>query len=408
MIKTLQRKFITSAMIAIALLLTALLGGINIVNAWSAVKQCEKLVDIFLYNELNPMPQLPGRRMMGGGFFEPPITEDTRLATIFFSVRTDGDGRIHKVNLSRIASVTEEEAREIAGKVTVTGKMSGFAGQFLYKAGDSDTGKIYVFLDASEQIYSVSQIAMLSVLAGAAAWVIMLLPVWLLSKKAIAPIAQNIERQKQFITDAGHELKTPVSVILANVEVCELQSGESKWTKNIKDQAERMSGLVKNLLTIAKTDEMHFATKEGFSLSDLVCEVFGMFYEGMEIKGISLEKDILQGVEIFANKEQISELVSILADNAVKYSPNGGKIFLSVSQKGKTAELTIENYMEKIPECPPEKLFERFYRVDAARTQKSGGCGIGLSAAEVLAEANGGKISARYTDKGTIIFSCTI
>jgi len=210
----------------------------------------------------------------------------------------------------------------------------------------------------------------------------MLILVIFLSKKAIKPIAENIERQKQFVTDAGHEIKTPLAIILANTDALELHNGENKWSKNIRAQTIRLSGLMQNLLTLAKIDESNIdATKESFSLNEIIDRTSDMFQEMLIPKNLILQKYYSADVIICANKELITRLVSILLDNAVKYSPCDSIIQIELYKNDKTINLVVANKCDSLPDCPPEKLFDRFYRGDSARTQKGGGYGIGLSAA---------------------------
>ena len=222
----------------------------------------------------------------------------------------------------------------------------------------------------------------------------MLLLCILLSKKAILPIAENIERQKQFVTDAGHELKTPIAVILANTDALELHTGTSKWSANIRDQAERMSDLTKNLLTLARADEAGKVGSESeFSLSDLVKSSTELFFEAMETRSLMLESDIDSGVCIKRDKNACERIISILLDNAMRYAKRDSRVRLVLNG----AKLIVENECDTLPTVPPEKLFDRFYREDKVRSGGSG-YGIGLSAARALAEGMGCTITAEYDD----------
>lgn len=409
MIKKLQRKFIFSAMLAITILLVFLLGAINIENAHMSEKQNEQVIDTLLNNEnLKPLPRMDKEPR---GFLSAPIDENAKISTVYFTIRTDYSENIISIDVSHIATISEDNAREIYNKITDKNSSEGKIQGFCYKAivNEYDNSKVYLFLDTTLQAYNILRIFMLSIFIGLTCWIAMLLLIILLSKKAIRPIAENIERQKQFVTDAGHEIKTPLAIILSNTEAMELYNGESKWSKNIKEQVNRLNGLMQNLLTLAKSDEKSIADiKETVSLSELTEKVTNMFSENAELKNIYIEKHIEQDITYLINKESFSQLVSILMDNAIKYSPENEKIEILLNCNEKHIHLEISNTCGDLPQCPADRLFDRFYRADSARTQKNGGYGIGLSAAKSIVQSLGGSIYAEYKAKNIIVFKIKI
>lgn len=408
MIKALQKKFVVTAMIAVTILLLALLGGINAVNTWTTIKETDNLLDALSRSELEPIPQPPEDNRGRRGFFSPPLTEDDKLSAVFFTARLDNFGAVAQVDVSHITSVTEEEVKLLIERIYKEGKTSGKVGQFKYTSllTPDGRGSLYIFMDVSTRYNAVFRVAVLSVLAGFICWGLMLLLVMALSKKAIYPIAENMQKQKQFVTDAGHEIKTPLAIILANTEAMELHNGESKWSRNIREQIARLNGLMQNLLTLSRADESKVPVNmTRFSLSDVTADTLRFFSESMELKRHTLCTEISSNITICANKEQISRVISILMDNAVKYSPFESEIVLSLQRLEKTAVLQIENTCEELPACAPEKLFDRFYRADAARTQKNGGYGIGLSAAQAIVRLHHGTIEAAYKSQNRMIFT---
>ena len=233
----------------------------------------------------------------------------------------------------------------------------------------------------------------------------MLLFVILLSKKAILPIAENIEKQKQFVTDAGHEIKTPLAIIMANTDAMELHNGENKWSRNIREQTVRLNGLMQNLLALAKMDEGAVKLPSSdILLSSLLEEILPAFYEPAALKEIIIEENIQPNIIMHGNRDSMSRLITILLDNAVKYTSKQGNIIIYLERKEGVITLSIKNTCDMLPEVDPEKLFDRFYRGDSARTQKSGGYGIGLSAARAIAESQKGSITASY-EENQIIFT---
>ena len=299
-----------------------------------------------------------------------------------------------------------EEAQELAAQVYAGEREEGQVSRFRYLRREAPQGGVtVVFLDTSEEVFSYIRVLLLSAAAGLGCWGLMLVFVILLSRRAIRPIAENIERQKQFVTNAGHEIKTPLAIIQSNTEAMELYLGESKWSRNIKEQTRRLGGLMQDLLTLARMDEGAApAQKAALSLSGLAEQALESFLQPMEAQGIALERDIQPGVSLTADPAQLEQLLSLLLDNAVKYTGPGGRIRLSVKQEGKRARLCLENTCPQLPTVPPEKLFDRFYRGDAARTQKEGGYGIGLAVARSLAQANQGSLHAQYLPPQAIRF----
>ncbi|MBR5344030.1 MAG: HAMP domain-containing histidine kinase [Oscillospiraceae bacterium] len=428
MIRTLRRKFTVTAMIAVTVLLLAILGAVNGVNAWTKAREADQLLDTLVDTEGGggrgpwdmpadrpegedfpegggSFPEGEGFPEGGGfwggvGFWGLGPTEDSRMSALFFTVTDDGRGSV-STELNRTASVSEEEAASLYA--SVGDRTEGRIGAYLYRSVTrADGSRVTVFLDRSRERADVLRVAAMSALAGLLGWGLMLLFVMFLSKKAIEPVAQNMEKQKRFVTDAGHELKTPLAIILANTEAMELRQGESKYTKNIRGQVERLSGLTQNLLALARADEGHKPMDlTAFSLGELAEETARPFREPAELKGLSFSWELADGVEIRANRAQIGQLISILLDNAVKYSPEGGAVLLRVRKEGGKALLQVKNTVSD-RSVPAERLFDRFYRADAARTQKSGGYGIGLSAARAIAEAHRGSLSAAYEDDAIV------
>lgn len=405
MISTLRKKFTVTAMIAVTVLLLAILGAVNGVNAWTNAREADDLLGVLTESEAEagrgPRELPMGRR--DGELWGRGPTEDSRMAALFFTVTAESDGTVNRIDLSRIASVTEEEAETLYAAVGE--RTDGRVGAFRYRSVTrADGSRVTVFLDRSREWGDVLRVAALSALAGLVGWGLMLLFVMFLSKKAIEPVAENMEKQKRFVTDAGHELKTPLAIILANTEAMELRQGENKYTKNIRGQVERLSGLTQNLLTLARADEGQAPmNKAVFSLGELAEETARPFREPAELKSVTLSTEITPKIDIRANRPQIGQLISILLDNAVKYTPAGGAITLCVKKEGVKTVLQVKNTVSDTS-VPPERLFDRFYRADEARTQKSGGYGIGLSAARAIAQSHKGSLSAAY-EGDSIVFS---
>ncbi len=420
MIKALQKKFIIAAMSAVTILLVALIGGINIANCWLNDSQAGRQLDMLAETEGRILQQQGKPRLRPGDLFHPPIDEDTAMSLRFFSVRFDSQGQVVHKDTSRIASVSGSEAEAYARQAAEGKKNSGYISRFKYRAvlvdsvdnlaaSTKDGGKVFLFLDVSSRFGSMLLVLALSVMIAGICWLLMLLLVVLLSRKAIRPIAQNIQKQKQFVTDAGHEIKTPLAVIQANIDAMELINGENKWSRNIRSQTVRLSGLMQNLLTLAKMDEENLKlSREVFDLSKLTEESLYPFYESASLRQVTVETDIQPEVEVNAERSSIQRLLSILFDNAAKYTNTQGQITVSLRKSGTKAVLRVTNTCAELPQADAGSLFDRFYRSDTARTQKNGGYGIGLSAAQAIVEAHKGRIIAEYLDEHTVSLAVSI
>lgn len=400
MIRALQRKFVLVAMSAITGLLLVLLGTINWANMLMAGSQADHTLEMLSEYEgdvanLPPPPfQRPGPPVDG-----PKNDYDIFLSSNYFVVRLDRKGNIAFVDVSRTSAVGEEEAGEMARQAVNQGAQKGEAGRFRYllRHFPEPGGTLAVFLDTSQEISSYIQVLLLSIGIGLGCWGLMLGAVIFMSRRAIRPIAENIQRQKQFVTNAGHELKTPLAIIQSNVEAMELYQEENKWSRNIKTQILRLTGLVEDLLLLARMEERaEQRAREKLCLDKLTAEVLESFAPPAEEKGISLKISLRPNTLAEGDRAQVVQLLTILVDNGIKYADKGGVLEVTLEKAGGHGELRLENTCHSLPQVSPDKLFQRFYREDSARTQKSGGYGIGLSVAQALAEANQIKLSAQY------------
>ncbi len=397
MIKSLKKKFVLVAMTSVTLVLFAVLATLNIVNATFQYKKNTEMLEILCRTQISVQPHRPAEPEKR--FFIPMPSEDNRLSAVFFSVIFNTSGEIVKTDVSRIVSVDEDAAERYAKSVYE--KEEGRISKFRFMSKTTDNGRAFVFLDISSSMSNIFFILVLSLAVFLATFLFMLVITVLISRKAIAPIERNIERQKQFITDAGHEIKTPLAIILSNTEALELHEGESKWTRNIKEETERLSLLTANLLTLSRLDESGYSpTLEKTDITALLKKTLEGYTETIKAKSLTIDTYIGQA-SCNASPELFERLLSVVLDNAVGYSNEGGRIAVGLKRENDGILLKVMNTVETLPDAPPEKLFDRFFRGDKARTHNSGGFGIGLSSARSIIEAHGGKIYAEYGD-GTV------
>ncbi|MGI6070122.1 MAG: sensor histidine kinase [Blautia sp.] len=214
-----------------------------------------------------------------------------------------------------------------------------------------------------------------------------------------APVEESYQKQKRFITDAGHELKTLLTIIDANVEVLEMEHGENEWTRSIRNQTRRLSGLTADLVTLSRLDEGGLeALRVDFSLSDAAEEVLENIMAPALASGRKLSWEITPNLSMCGDEKQIRQLLSLLMDNAVKYSDEHGTIEVCVKKRGRGRQIVVTNTVSEMPSGNLNALFERFTRADASRSFQTAGYGIGLSIARAIVLAHKGKIKAKSGD----------
>lgn len=335
------------------------------------------------------------------------MSAETPFETRYFSVTVD-DGGNQSIDVSHVASVSEEEAQKFAADILESQKTDGYIGQYRYRATQTEEGTLLVFLDCRNDIQNIKNFALISLLVGAVCILLVLILVVVLSKHAIRPLIESTQKQKQFITDAGHEIKTPIAIISANTEVLEMCDGENEWTVSIHRQVNRLNELVKNLLTLSKLDEMQEKLPMAeFCVGKLLQEVCGSFEAVWQTKEISITRQIDEKLCMSGDENSIRHLISILVDNAVKYANTGGGLSVEAQGTERHIILSIFNTCESVPDGDLTRLFDRFYRADSSRSRESGGYGIGLSVAAAIVHAHKGKIEAVRREDG-ICFQVTL
>ena len=448
MVNKLRKKFVITAMLSLLLILVVMIGVINLVNYNQMVSQADNLLVMLADND-GYFPGMMDGKMAPGGMspenngsestssetmnqenmnpennprdpgnpnnpFQLQRLNDNRSAEMpyqsrYFWVKLDADGASSEVNLMHTATVTEATAITYAQAVTEESKEKGFYHSYRYIIKTtSDGSKLVIFTDLSSNILAALTLLLQSLLVGLFALIAMFILVFAFSGQAVAPVVESLEKQKRFITDAGHELKTPLAVISANVDVLEIESGKSEWTSSIRNQVKRMNSLVKNLLTLSRMDEerMHVVYSD-FDMSQTIKETAISFEALATSKDKKYQMDIEDGIHITGDKNSINQLASLLLDNAMKYSSDKGSIHVVLS-KDKYITFEVSNTCDSIPSGNLDRLFDRFYRADSSRSRETGGYGIGLSVARAIASSHGGTIQALRDGDRIIRFVVTL
>ena len=327
--------------------------------------------------------------------------------TRYFTVILNSDGAVSSVNIERIAAVSSSEAAEMPQGLKAGA--SGFMGEYRYSAVQQSDGTVRcVFLDCSRDLGSFTSFLMASIVVSVVGLLLVFVLVLALSRFAIRPVLESYQKQKAFITDASHEIKTPLAVISAANEVQKMEQGETEWSRSIAEQVKRLSGLTERLVFLARMDEgvVGFA-KEQVELSSLVRDTAQSFEQVAEQRGKRLHVSIESNVQVKGDAAALSQVVELLLDNATRYAKDGTQIELSLKRHGVKAQLSVSNEVERMPEGNLDRLFERFYRGDSSRSSQTGGSGVGLSVARSIAEAHNGTAGA--TAKGNCVtFTVTL
>lgn len=510
MLKKLRRKFIAIAMLSVSIVLIAIVGTINIANYMSTNEALDARLKLIAGNggtfpdllergsrgeegnntgtentntntsgntanestdKETPTPKEPPS---GRTDVQPPedmnqadlkddnlkendlkrhgISPESQFDTRYFTVTINSKGEVENIDTSKIASVSSENAAEYAKKLWKSGKKgdgkSGFADNCKYLTVDEDGATMYIFLSCQRELSTIKTYILASVGISIFGLLVVFVMIYFFSGKILKPVSESYEKQKRFITDASHEIKTPLTIIDANTEVIEMMEGENEWTSSTRKQVARLTSLTEKLVFLSRMDEE--ATKLEmleFSLSDAILDTAEPFKAVARTKGKKLTIDVIDGILYTGDEKTIRQLVSILLDNAIKYSgcssvscENGNvnkdninktylnkttqtqnncvtagdmasEIELTMRPSGKNRIITVWNTVDdtaNIKKGRQDMLFERFYRTDASRNSKTGGFGIGLSAAYAIVKAHKGKITAESKDGRSIKFTIVL
>ncbi len=403
MIAKLRRRFIISTMLAVVLVLALLMAAVNIVNYINTDREAEELLSYLCENEgIFPEEWFAprgGARGRGNFFASRGPSPETPYATRYFTVRLNAYGYLLSVDTENIAAVSGEQAFSMAWQLWQQGQDDGYLGPYKYMRTGTDSVTMYVFLDCGEDLAAVNRFCLISILVtllGAVAIFLLLLP---LSKKAVTPMAESYEKQKQFITNAGHEIKTPLAVIDSCTEVLELEQGENKWTQGIREQIGRLDDLTRQLVSLARLDETESVIhKQEFDLSAAVAESLQPFALLAGKKELVWQTELEPELRYAGSEPALRRLCGILADNALKYSAPGGPVVFSLARRGRHILLSCRNPAEGLSPGEQPHFFDRFWRGDASRSTEITGHGIGLSLAKAIVEAHGGSIRAHSPD----------
>lgn len=418
MIKQLQRRFIKIAMLSFCIVVFLIVGLTNILNYVRARKEIEENLSVVLEN-LDVIQQTEknwkwsyGRKDTEDSYIYAEDTDtkediDAILSGVrFFTVTLDADGKVIKTNTRNTNRVDAKRASEIALDLYRRGKKDGYGKYSRYKAISSGDDLIYVFVNCKRKMRECNNILKISLISAVIELIAVFFPVYFFSRAVVRPVQESINKQKAFITNAGHEIKTPLTIIDANTDVIELTSGETEWTKSIRNQIRRLTKLTEELVGLAKLQEIdELQERQKVAVSIVLRETCEQFETVAKMHGKELVWDLQDNLWMYGDEAMLERLFSILLDNAVKYADEKARISVSAKKNGKYIQIEVRNPAENMKKGKHMDLFERFYRADASHNSATGGHGIGLSNAEAIVELHKGKMTAGSPADGEICFS---
>ena len=402
MIQTLKKRFFRIALLALTAAMVLVTAAINVAN-WVNVRY-------ELYETLEAVAAADSGQPGAAGFERKSrhmkgMLNEARSFTVCLS----DDGSVSISAQGKEPELSEHDAVALAQKAADSGKRSGFLDDYLFlRSGQKDGETRIVFLNCETRLSAVRRLLIFSLAACALGIALAALFVKRASGRAVRPVEENIRRQKRFITDAGHELKTPLTVIAANMDVLELDEPDNPWVQSTQKQTALMGKLVEELVYLSRMEENDAPLDfRSLDLSALMEEIASPFTLMAESRGRQLVLSVPENLRLDGDEASLSRLISVLCDNAVKYAPPGDTIRLSVEDDGRFIRIGTENATaEPLSAENCRRIFDRFYRADPSRSKSErDGFGIGLAIGAAIAEKHGGTAEAALTESGRLRIS---
>ena len=411
MFKKSRNKIVIAIMSILVLLFAGTISIIYVSSYFDVMNENTRMLEEYVRNYKISPPA--GEMRPGSEIGVPPQTigkhrkEYPRFEiSFFYSVIVSDTGKVLEVDNAEVSMYSEEDFSELALKVIESGRRTGTEGNLVYQVAEKENYILVAFLDNSVMMDSTEKLITYTIIFGSVALICLFFVALILANKIVAPLEESYKKQKQFISDAGHELKTPVAAVNANAELLSREIGENQWISNIQYENERMSALITQLLDLARTENVTPPMEE-IDLSHLVGgEVLPLESVAYE-NGLVLNSKIEEHITVWGNNTQLKQLTSILVDNAIRHAFGSKEIWASLKTERGHAVLSVINSGEEITAEQRAHLFERFYRADEARTGEDKHYGLGLAIAKAIVETHHGKIEVRCY-KGLVEFRATI
>ena len=395
MFKSLRRKFVTTAVGSVAVVIAILAIALNFIN----FNKLEERIDTTLLDASRSQALI---KIFAEDGDDLVITKNSSSATEYngFSIaKVDNNGRIIKAYRDDSLIADQDDLQSKVIEALEKGKTSGFIGSYRFLKVETNVGNLILFLNCQRELDSYESFVKNSVLISIGVILSVLVLIILVSKRVIAPIQETYLKQKQFITGASHELKTPLAIISSNADVLEMMNGDSKWTQNIHNQVDRLSSLVSSLVVFSRMEEEDTVERTHFDLSEALKLRIEDFDELANFQKKNIIADVDPNLNYYGEKDSIIQLMDILLENAIKYAPEDSDISVKLNKNRKYATLKVSN-KANVKKGDLSKVFDRFYRLDESRNSAIKGYGIGLSMAQLIAEKHKETIRAYAPEDG--------
>ena len=395
MFKSLRKKFIATAVGSVAVVIAILAIALNFIN----FNKLEERIDTTLLDASRSQALI---KIFAEDGDDLVITKNSSSATEYngFSIaKVDNNGRIIKAYRDDSLIEDQDTLQSKVIEALEKGKTSGFIGSYRFLKVETNVGNLILFLNCQRELDSYESFVKNSVLISIGVILSVLVLIILISKKVIAPIQDTYLKQKQFITGASHELKTPLAIISSNADVLEMMNGDSKWTTNIHNQVDRLTSLVNSLVVFSRMEEKDTIERTSFDLTETLKSRIEDFDELANFQKKYIVTDIDENLNYYGEKDSIIQLMDILLENAIKYAPEDSDILVKLNKNRKYATLKVSN-KANVEKGDLSKVFDRFYRLDESRNSAIKGYGIGLSMAQLIAEKHKETIQAYAPEDG--------
>ena len=395
MFKSLRRKFITTAVGSVAVVIAILAIALNFINYY----KLEERIDTTLLDASKSQALI---KIFAEDGDDLVITKNSSSTTDYngFSIaKVDDYGRIIKTYRDDTLIPDQDALQHKVIGALNSGKTSGFIGSYRFLKAETNVGNLILFLNCQRELDSQHSFEKNSLLISIGVIASVFVLIVLVSKRVIAPIQETYIKQKQFITGASHELKTPLAIISSNADVLEMMNGDSKWTQNIHNQVDRLTSLVNSLVVFSRMEEKDTVERTRFDLTNALESRIEDFNELANFQKKNIVTDIDSDLYYFGEEASIVQLMDILLENAIKYAPEDSGISVSLKKNRKYAILKVSN-KATVQKGDLSKVFERFYRLDESRNSAIKGYGIGLSMAQLIAEKHKETIRAYAPEDG--------
>ena len=408
MIKKFRRKFIAVAVLSVAIILFASFGGVVLATQYRTDKEITNVLQLLAKNN-GQLNQKAARKTLG-----PDSNKDSLFKYRYFTLSLSSTGKLKLVDNTHISTISASDITSNSSLIKRTIKNTTSEGsilinsnpyRFILVKSKSSNQTIAIFLDTTPITASYKHLFRVAIFLGISGLIFFTLILLLLSNQAIKPIVEAYEKQRRFITNAGHELKTPLAIISANTEMEEMIGKSDEWTESTKEQVERLTMLINQLISLARMSEKDELVLERVDFSDSVKRAANSFKSLIQKDGKNYDIEIEPDLFVNGEKQSLYELVNILIDNANKYCDEAGRVSVNLNKGslGRNAILQVKNSFKDGKSINYNKFFERFYRSDESHNSQKSGFGIGLSMAQDLVRVFGGKINASYDGKNVVL-----